>query len=75
MHIFVAERAYLPLHVIQSEAPNLLVAVLAGFLLLFVGLAFPAVWSRKAPRRKAAIEVLKLALEFIWLILEFLKRG
>jgi hypothetical protein len=75
MQIFVVDLAYLSVHAIRSEAPNLLVTVVAGFLLLFVGLALPAVWSRKARRRKAALEVLKLVLEFTRLILEFLRSG
>ncbi len=66
----VIDLTHLSEYAIWSKAPNLL--VVAGSLLLFVGLALPAVWSRKASRRRAAIEVLKLALEFIRLILEFL---
>lgn len=31
----------------------------AAFVLIFLGLALPAVWSRKAWRRKAAIDVLQ----------------
>lgn len=73
MHIIVADLAYYSVHVIRSAAANPLQAVVAGFLLLFVGLALPAVWSRKGFRRKAAIEVLKLALEFMKIILELLR--
>jgi hypothetical protein len=75
MHIFIANLAYLSVPAIRSEAPNVLVVAVAGFMLLFVVLALPAVWSRKASRRKAALEVLKLALEFMRLILEFLRGG
>jgi hypothetical protein len=31
----------------------------AAFVLIFLGLALPAVWSRKAWRRKAAVDVLQ----------------
>jgi uncharacterized oligopeptide transporter (OPT) family protein len=36
----------------------------AAFVLVFLGLALPAVWSRKAWRRKAAIDVLHQILGF-----------
>ncbi len=37
----------------------------AAFVLIFLGLALPAVWSRKAWRRKAAIDALKQIQAFL----------
>ena len=40
---------------------------LAGLaLLIFTGIALPAVWSAKAARRKAAADVLRQILEILW---------
>jgi hypothetical protein len=37
----------------------------AAFVMIFLGLALPAVWSRKAWRRKAAIDVLQQIQAFL----------
>lgn len=73
MDIVTANQAYLGAHAIWGNLSNSLLIFAAGFLLVYVGLALPAVWSRRAFRRRAAIEVLKLTLELLRLVLQFLK--
>lgn len=73
MQIIVADLACLPGH-LQAATPHPLDFLAAGFLLVFVGLVLPAVWSRKSFRRQAAAGVLKIALEFTQVILKFLKK-
>ncbi|WP_405839272.1 hypothetical protein [Streptomyces sp. NBC_01518] len=46
--------------------------VLIVFLLLYLGVVLPAVWSRRSHRRHAAARVLKLMLDQLLLVLRVL---
>lgn len=69
--------AHLARQVMPTSAgiPSIIYLVAAAFCLAFIGLALPAVWSRKAFRRRASLDVLKLILDFLKSILDHLGGG
>lgn len=52
--------------------PSLGVVVLVVFLLLYLGVVLPAVWSRQSHRRHAAARVLELMLDQLLIVLRVL---
>lgn len=53
-HVFVAPA----LGQLAGQSTIVAICVVGAMFLLIIGVVFPAVWSRKSARRKAAVEVI-----------------